>query len=39
MADSNPDRARVFLLECLTASAILVIAAIVLFMVFSYKPY
>jgi hypothetical protein len=39
MAKADPEGRKVVLLECLAASAIFAITAIVLYMVFSYKPY
>jgi hypothetical protein len=39
MAKADPEERKVFLLEFLAASAIFCITAIVLYMVFSYKPH
>jgi uncharacterized membrane protein YgaE (UPF0421/DUF939 family) len=39
MAQPDQDRSKILWMECLAGSAILVIVAIVLFMVFSYKPF
>jgi hypothetical protein len=39
MAKPGPDRSGIVLLEYLAASAIFCIVAIVLYMVFAYKPY
>jgi hypothetical protein len=39
MAKADPERRKILLLECLAASAIFAIAAVVLYMVFSYKPH